>query len=209
MNWGWGKDRRRCRALSDKLFFPECRVPQDVLQRVRGSGWITEGQVGCVLMSGPTILLVWGLCMCVCPPLPRSPYTPRRSTTWTCTRTWWFVWLWWCHSPVHSTWPHSHLFHVMSYCRPAQLCPGSLCRRTEELSNKNWRWFTLCTSLKVLTILLFLLMKTINGSHFERGKSLPRTNQREINKQLSLSQMGAFVILKLEVLVLRRGVTAM
>lgn len=94
----------------------------------KGVGLHCRGHMGHVLRSGPTIQLVWGPCMCVRPRPLHSPYTPQHSTIWICTRTWWFAWLLWCRSPVHSTWPHSRLCRVMSYCKPALLCPGNLHR---------------------------------------------------------------------------------
>lgn len=92
----------------------------------KGAGLHCRERRGRVLRSGPAIQLVWEPCMCVCLQLPHSPYTPQSSTTWTCTRTWWFAWLSWCRSHAHSTWPHSRLCRAMSYCRPVRLCPGNL-----------------------------------------------------------------------------------
>lgn len=138
MNWdGGAKRRRRCRALSDRLF-PECHVPQDDLQRGKGWGCITEK--GLLLKSGPAIPLVWGPCTCVCPQLSRSPCTPRRSTIWICIHTWWFAWPWWCRSPARSTWPHSRPCRAMSYCKHAQLCPRNLQERTKGLADKCSNW---------------------------------------------------------------------
>lgn len=87
----------------------------------------TDGGGGSVLLrSGPTIRHVSGPCTCVRPQTPRSPYTPRHSTIWTCTRTWWSASLLWCRSPAHSTLPRSHPCRATSCCRCAQLCPESL-----------------------------------------------------------------------------------
>lgn len=65
-------------------------------------------------------------CTCAHPPLPHSLGTPQRSTTWTCTHTWWHVWCAWCCSLVHSTWPHSCLCLWRTYCTLCQLCPRIL-----------------------------------------------------------------------------------
>lgn len=112
------------------------------------TGWPAKGKGvglhyrGCVLRSGLTIRLFWGPCTCVCPQLPRSPYTPQRSTIWTCTHIWWFVWLGWYRTPAHSTWPRSRLYHVMTYCRHAQLCQGTLQRKSKRVryNGQKFNW---------------------------------------------------------------------
>lgn len=67
-----------------------------------------------------------GACRCERPPGPRSGCIPRRSTTWTCTRTWWRVWRAWCRSPAHSTWPRSRRCLWRTCCTLGLLCPRSL-----------------------------------------------------------------------------------
>lgn len=132
MNWGWGRG-----VVYFRQTIPECLAPQDVLLLGgRGGVSIQGGLRGRVLRFGPTTRPVWGLCTCVCPRPPRSPYTPRRSTIWTCIRTWWSAWLAWCRSPAHSTWPHSRLCHGTSYCSHGQRCPGSL--HMQEEGSVSW-----------------------------------------------------------------------
>lgn len=74
----------------------------------------------CRVTSGP--------CTCARPPAGGSLGSARRSTSGTCTRTWWCGSPATCRSRGRSTSPRSCRRRGTSCCRPARRSPGSLRR---------------------------------------------------------------------------------
>lgn len=90
--------------------------------------------------GGPARLLVSSQCLvltfrpyrCACRPPGGSLGSALRSTSGTCTHTWWSGWPATCHSPGRSTSPRSLRCHVTSCCRPAPQSPLTLRREREK-----------------------------------------------------------------------------
>lgn len=79
-----------------------------------------------LLRSGPTTRPVSVLYTCARPQCPRTPCSAQRSTSGTCTRTWWCEWRAWCRTPARSTSPRSRPSRGTSCCTRDRPCPGSL-----------------------------------------------------------------------------------
>lgn len=120
-------------------------------------------------VSGQSCRVTSGPCRCARRPAGGSPGSARRSTSGTCTRTWWSGWPATCRSLARSTSPRSRRRRETSCCRPAPLSPSTLERERERegdfqvkfiriIGCRNsdiiWSWGQLCF-LEELCLLCF------------------------------------------------------